>query len=65
MRARPPSCPPEEQDAIASILLAELESERRWQDSFEKSRKLLEQVADGAIAQDEAGLTKPLNSGGS
>ena len=56
---------PEEQDAIASILLAELESERRWQNSFERSGELLEEMADRAIAQDEAGLTEPLNSGGS
>ena len=50
---------PPEQDAIAAILLEELTSEQRWAKSFETSQDLLAQLADAALAEDQAGLTKP------
>lgn len=50
---------PPEQDAIATILLEEIASERRWAKSFEKSQDLLAKLADEALAEDQAGLTKP------
>jgi hypothetical protein len=50
---------PPEQDAIAAILLEELASEQRWAKSFEKSQDLLDKLADEALAEDQAGLTKP------
>ena len=48
--------PEAEQEAI----LAELESERRWDDLFAQSSDLLSELAAEAIRDDEAGLTEPL-----
>jgi hypothetical protein len=50
---------PPEQDAIAAILLEEIASEQRWAKSFEKSQDLLANLADEALAEDQAGITKP------
>jgi hypothetical protein len=50
---------PPEQDAIAAILIEELASEQRWTKSFDKSQDLLSKLADEALAEDQAGLTKP------
>ena len=50
---------PPEQDAIAAILMEELASEQRWANSFEKSQEALAKLADEAVAEDQAGLTKP------
>lgn len=52
--------PPEQQDAVATMLLAELESERQWDDAFTRSQDFLATMADEAIAEDEAGKTEPL-----
>ena len=52
--------PPAEQDAVAAILLEELASEERWAKSFAKSRDVLEKLAEEALAEHRAGLTKPL-----
>ena len=52
--------PPEQQDAVATMLLAELESERQWDDVFARSQDFLAEMADEAIAEDEAGKTEPL-----
>lgn len=46
-----------EQDAVAAVLLAELESERRWTRSFAKSQDQLVQLADEALREFEAGET--------
>lgn len=48
-----------EQDALAAILLAEIESERRWSESFGKSQAFLEGLAAEARAEHAAGRTKP------
>lgn len=53
--------PETEQEAAGAWILAELESERRWDDLFARSPDLLSQMADEAIREDEAGLTKPLD----
>ena len=47
----------------ARFLLAELESERRWTKLFSRpeSEELLEPLADKALAEHRAGLTRPLN----
>lgn len=42
----------------------EVESERRWDDLFAKSRDMLLEMAAEAIREDEAGLTEPLNREG-
>ncbi len=52
--------PPEQQDAVATMLLAELESERQWDDAFARSQDFLAKMADDAIAEDEAGETELL-----
>ncbi|HEV7488760.1 MAG TPA: hypothetical protein VGQ65_24060 [Thermoanaerobaculia bacterium] len=39
----------------------EVESERRWDDLFAKSRDMLLEMAAEAIREDEAGLTEPWN----
>jgi hypothetical protein len=54
--------PEPEQDALAAILLAEIESERRWAESFEKSQDLLADLATEARAEYAAGKTKAFPS---
>jgi hypothetical protein len=53
--------PDTEQDAVGAWILAELESERRWDELFARSPDLLAELADDAIREDEAGLTEPLD----
>ena len=51
--------PEPEQDALAAILLAEIQSEERWTESFVKSQDLLEELAQEARAEHAGGKTKP------
>jgi hypothetical protein len=53
--------PEEEQEAFAAFMLAELESERRWDELFSRSQDLLAQMADEARREYRAGLTEPLD----
>ena len=53
--------PEKEQDAVADWLLAELESERRWDDLFARSPGMLEKMAAEALAEHRAGLTVELD----
>lgn len=55
--------PEERQDNIARILLAEMESERRWDELFSRpeSEAFLERMAAEALEAHRAGRTKPLN----
>ena len=53
--------PETEQDTVGAWILAELESERRWDELFARSPDLLAELADDAIREDEAGLTEPLD----
>lgn len=53
--------PTREQDAFASLMLAELESERRWAEAFAGSQDQLSALADEALAEFNAGLTTPLD----
>lgn len=52
--------PEAEQDTVGAWILAEFESERRWDDLFARSHDLLAEMAAEAIREDEAGLTEPL-----
>jgi hypothetical protein len=52
---------PDEQNALASLLLAELESENRWDELFRASGDQLEKLADEALAEHRAGKTEPLD----
>lgn len=51
----------EEQEAFAAFMLAELESERRWDELFSRSQDLLARMAAEAHAEYAAGRTEPLD----
>jgi hypothetical protein len=53
--------PEAEQNAFASLLLAELESERRWAQAFASTQDQLATLADEALAEFEAGQTLPMD----
>lgn len=53
--------PEADQDSIATWLLEELESERRWEELWSESGDALERLADGALAQHRRGRTKELD----
>jgi hypothetical protein len=55
--------PPQDQDAVAQIILAELESERRWEELFAhpKSADLLSRMADEALEERRLGRTRNLD----
>jgi hypothetical protein len=50
-----------DQDAIAALILEELEDDRRWQQSFAQSPQALARLAEEALAEHRAGLTQPLD----
>ncbi len=52
--------PEAEQDAVAAIMLEELDAEARWSAVFGASQAALEALADEALAQYRAGETTPL-----
>lgn len=51
--------PAEEQNAVAAILLEEMASEQRWADLFGRSEDVLGTLANDALMEHRAGLTKP------
>jgi len=53
--------PEAEQDALAAAILEELESERRWDELFERSADTLAKLAKEALDEDRAGRTRPLD----
>jgi hypothetical protein len=53
--------PDNEQDSFASLLLAELESERRWSQAFASTQNQLAALADEALREFKAGETLPLD----
>jgi hypothetical protein len=53
--------PEPEQEAFAAIMLAELESEGRWDHLFERSQDILARMAEEARQEYRAGLTQPLD----
>ncbi len=50
-----------EQNAIASIILEEIEDERRWDDSFSRSPDVLAKLAASAMAEYQDGETQELD----
>ena len=52
--------PPEEQDFLARMLLDDLASEERWEQSFARSQDELTRLAGEALAEHERGETEPL-----
>jgi hypothetical protein len=53
--------PAEDQDRIAKWLAAELASEERWSKLFDQSQDALDEMADEALADLEAGRTRDLD----
>jgi len=53
--------PHQEQDAIASQILAELEDEAAWAARFARQGDTLRRLADEALAEDRHGETRPLD----
>jgi hypothetical protein len=53
--------PEEEQDSLAERLLAEIDSDRQWTETFAKSGDLLSRLADEALEEHRAGLTQNLD----
>ena len=53
--------PPDLQDAAAAHLLANLEGELGWDAALDESGESLAALAEEAIAEYRAGLTKPLD----
>ena len=53
--------PDEDQDALAQAVLAELASERRWDELFAASPDVLSELAEEALAEHRAGRTKLLD----
>ena len=51
----------DQQDAIATLILAELEEEKRWNDSFTRSPNLLAKLAAEAMAEHRSGKTQELD----
>lgn len=51
---------PEEQDAIAAVILEELEDERQWQEAFAESQDKLVQLARKVRADIKAGRIKSM-----
>lgn len=53
--------PPEQQDALAALVLDEISSEKRWDEAFAKSQDVLAALAKEALEAQAAGKTSPLN----
>jgi aspartate/glutamate racemase len=51
----------DKQDAIATLILEELEEEQRWDDSFAHSPNLLAKLAAEAMAEYRSGKTQELD----
>ena len=53
--------PESEQNAIASIILAEIEDDQQWDEAFSRSPDLLAKLAASAMAEHHAGETQELD----
>ena len=53
--------PPDEQDAIASQILASLADEEAWRTRFAEKRDVIRRMARQAVEEDERGETLPLD----
>ena len=53
--------PNKEQDALAALIIDELESDRRWRVAFEESKDDLDRLAEEALAEYRAGENLPLD----
>jgi hypothetical protein len=55
--AKAAALPPEQQEAIAAILLEEIAVDDRWQQSFAQSQDALSKLAAEALNEDAQGRT--------
>ena len=53
--------PASQQNAMATMILEELEDEQRWDEAFERSPDKLALLAAEAMAEYRAGKTQPLD----
>ena len=53
--------PDKEQNAMAALILEELASERRWDESFRRSQDQLAKLGDKALAEFRTGKTEELD----
>ena len=53
--------PREQQNAIASMILEEIEDERLWDEAFSRSPDILAKLAASAMAEYHAGETQELD----
>jgi hypothetical protein len=53
--------PESDQEAIGAWLLAEIESERRWDELFSRPSAVIERLAQEALEEHRAGRTVPLD----
>lgn len=59
--ARLKTLPASEQDAIAAMILEELEDEIRWDETFKRSKDVLTFLATEAMVEYRAGKTQELD----
>lgn len=59
--ARLQSLPESEQDAIAAMILEEIEDDQRWDESFSLTPNILAKLAASAMAEYHAGQTQELD----
>lgn len=52
--------PEQDQNTIAEVVLAEIASEKRWNELFSSSQGLLTELAEEALAEHRAGETQLL-----
>jgi hypothetical protein len=53
--------PPERQNALAEMILAEIEDEKWWDEAFARSQDKLAAMADEALSEHRAGKTRPMD----
>ena len=53
--------PDRDQDALAALMMEELESEKKWDDAFANSQDMLAQMAEQALAEHKKGETRLLD----
>jgi hypothetical protein len=56
--------PPREQDALASVLLEEIDGEQQWDETLAETQEELAGLADAALADHRAGKTETLDPEG-
>ena len=59
--AKAAQLPPDEQEALAALLLDEIASERLWDQAFAQSQSKIATLADEALTEFQEGRTVPLD----